>query len=111
MLTKFEEQILMAVWKFDGEGYGVNIFQYLEKIIEKRITMGAVYDTMERLRKKGHLETFMGDPTPVRGGMRKKFYKITDDGVEALVQSKATYERIMEGFNELFRRYKGLKST
>ncbi len=69
MLTKLEEQILMTVWRFDGEGYGVSIFQFLEKNVERKITMGVVYDTMERLRKKGMLETFMGEPTPVRGGI------------------------------------------
>jgi PadR family transcriptional regulator PadR len=111
MLTKLEEQILMTVWKFDGEGYGVNIFQHLEKTLEKRITMGVVYDTMERLRRKGYLTTAMGDLTPVRGGMRKKFYSITDEGIEVLAKSKATYEKIMKGFNELFRQYKELKST
>jgi DNA-binding PadR family transcriptional regulator len=111
MLTKLEEQILMAVWKFHGEGYGVNIFQYLERILEKKITMGVVYDTMERLRKKGYLETFMGDPTPVRGGMRKKFYKIADDGIEALVRSKTAHDKIMEGFNDLLRRYKKIRSS
>ncbi len=111
MLTKLEEQILMTVWRFKGEGYGVNIFQYLENINEKRVTMGVVYDTMERLRKKGYLETFMGEPSPVRGGMRKKFYKVTEDGIEALAKSKEIYDKIMAGFNELFRRHQNLKST
>jgi DNA-binding PadR family transcriptional regulator len=111
MLTKLEEQILMAVWKFNGEGYGVNIFQYLEKIVEKKLTLGVVYDTMERLRKKGCLVAIMGEPTPVRGGMRKKYYRITDEGIEALAKSKAAHDRIMEGFNDLFRRHKELKST
>ena len=111
MLTKLEEQILMTVWRFEGQGYGVSIFQYLEKINEKRVTMGVVYDTMERLRKKGYLETHMGDPTPVRGGMRKKYYQITNDGVETLAKSKETHDRIMAGFNELFRRHQELKST
>jgi DNA-binding PadR family transcriptional regulator len=111
MLTKLEEQILMAVWRFDGKGYGVNIYQYLEKINEKKVTLGVVYDVMERLRKKGLLETFMGKPTPVRGGMRKKFYKITDEGIEDLARSKAMYDRYMQGFNELFRKYKELNIT
>ena len=108
MLTKLEEQVLMAVWRFDGEGYGVNIYQYLEEINDKRVTLGVVYDVMERLWKKGFLETFMGKPTPVRGGMRKKFYKITDEGVEELARSKAMYEKYMQGFNELLREYKKL---
>ena len=111
MLTKLEEQILMTVWRFDGEGYGVSIYQYLEKLNDKRLTMGVVYDVMERLRKRGHLETILGSPTPVRGGMRKKFYKITDDGIQTLARSKETHDKIMAGFNELFRKYQEVKST
>ncbi len=53
MLTKFEEQILMTVWKLEGEGYGVNIFQQLNDVNEQRITLGVVYDILERLCKKG----------------------------------------------------------
>lgn len=109
MLTKLEEQILMTVWEFDGEGYGVNVFEHLETINEKRIALGVVYDVMERLRKKGFLEARMGDPTPVRGGMRKKFYIITDAGIEALAKSKATYDRLMSGFDRLFAQYQEYK--
>ena len=52
MLTKLEEQILMTVWKLEGKGYGVNIFQYLNEVNEKRITLGVVYDILERQHKK-----------------------------------------------------------
>ena len=106
MLTKLEEQVLMTVWKFEGEGYGVNVYNHLEKIVEKRITLGVVYDTMERLRKKGCLDTQMGDPTPVRGGMRKKYYRITPTGIEALVKAQEAHEKIMEGFSQLLTQYR-----
>lgn len=111
MLTKLEEQILMTVWKFQGEGYGVNIYQYLEKINEKRITLGVVYDILERLKKNGHLETHMGSPTPMRGGMRKRYYRITDAGIKALVKANEIHEKIMDGFSDLLRRHRELKST
>lgn len=111
MLTKLEEQILMTVWKFEGEGYGVNIYRYLEKVNEKKVTLGVVYDVMERLRKKGYLHTQMGDPTPVRGGMRKKYYTITDEGIQKLARSKEAHDKIMAGFNELFKKYQEIKST
>ena len=105
MLTKLEEQILMTTWKFKGTGYGVNIFQHLEQINEKRITMGVVYDILERLTRHGNLESFMGDSSPVRGGMKKKFYKITKTGIEELVKSRNVYEKVMLGFEELFNQY------
>ena len=33
MLTKLEDQVLMAVWKFQGEAYGVNVFQHLLQFV------------------------------------------------------------------------------
>ena len=96
MLTKSEEQILMTVWKFKGLGYGVNIFQHLEKINEKRVTMGVVYDILERLSKHGYLEALLGNSSPVRGGMRKRFYKITESGIQELVKTKQLYDKVME---------------
>jgi len=106
MLTKLEEQVLMTVWKFKGDGYGVNIFQYLEDINKKKITLGVVYDILERLRKNGYLEACLGSPTPVRGGMRKKYYRITKKGIRKLIESKKVYDRVMDGFEELARVYK-----
>ena len=111
MLTKLEEEILMTVWRFEGEGYGVNVFQHLERIHEKNITLGVVYDVMERLRKKGYLKASLGDPAPVRGGMRKKFYSITDAGIGELAKSKESHDQVMEGFNRLFKRYKEIKGA
>lgn len=111
MLTKLEEQTLMTVWKLEGKGYGVNIFQYLNELNEKRITMGVVYDILERLCKKGWIKAHFGEPTPVRGGMRKKYYTITGRGIEKLVKERKIYEKIMEGFDLLFQQHKKFKKS
>ena len=111
MLTKLEEQILMTAWKLEGKGYGVNIFQYLNEVNEKRITLGVVYDILERLCKKGWVKAHFGEPTPVRGGMKKKYYTVTKRGIEELVKARKIYEKIMEGFDSLFQQHKKLKNT
>ncbi|MFC1564707.1 PadR family transcriptional regulator [candidate division KSB1 bacterium] len=101
MLTKLEEQVLMTVWRFRGDGYGVNIFEYLEELNDKKLTLGVVYDILERLSRNGLVKTQFGNPTPVRGGMRKKYYIITESGIKELVKAKEVYNKVMEGFNEL----------
>ncbi len=105
MLTKLEEQVLMTVWRFKDKGYGVNIFHHLEGINEKRITLGVIYDILERLKKNGYLETMMGKSTPERGGMRKRFYQISEKGIETLVRSREVYDKVMDGFSELVDEY------
>ena len=105
MITKLEEEILMTVWRLKGEGYGVNIFQRLDSIKDKKITLGVVYDTLERLRKNGYVDTYLGEPTHARGGMRKKFYRTTEIGISALIKSKEIHDKIMKGFDELLRQH------
>ncbi|MCP4723463.1 MAG: PadR family transcriptional regulator [bacterium] len=106
MLTKLEEQVLMTVWRFKGEGYGVNVFQYLEEINDKKLTLGVVYDILERLTRNGLVKTQFGSPTPVRGGMRKKYYGITNTGIKELIKSREVYDKVMDGFSELLDKQK-----
>ena len=101
MLTKLEDQILMTVWKFKGEAYGVNVYQHLEKITDTRVAVGVVYFALDRLTKKGFLQSYKGEPSAVRGGMRKKYYKITKEGIAELEKSKAVHDRIWEEFQDL----------
>ena len=88
MLTKLEDQILMTVWKFQGDAYGVNVCRHLEKVLD-------------RLTKRGFLHTYKGYPTAVRGGMRKKYYTITQKGIDELAKSKGMHDRIWDGYGDL----------
>ena len=99
MLTKLEDQILLASWRMQGNAYGINIFQNLEKRTGKKLAVGVVYFALDRLNKRGLLESYKGEPTAVRGGMRKKYYRITPQGIEALVESKKIQDSVWEGFS------------
>ena len=75
MLTKLEDQILLSVWKFKGKAYGINVYQHLEHMTQSKVAIGVVYFTLDRLAKRGYLESYKGEPTAVRGGMRKSITK------------------------------------
>lgn len=98
MLTKLEDQILLSVWKFKGKAYGIKVYQHLEKITQTKVSIGVVYFALDRLTKRGFLESYKGEPTAVRGGMRKKYYRITKKGLEALTTSKKMNDRIWSEF-------------
>jgi DNA-binding PadR family transcriptional regulator len=98
MLTKLEDQILLSVWKFQGKAYGINVYQHLEKLTRSKVAIGVVYFALDRLSKRGYLESYKGEPTAVRGGMRKKYYRITQKGIEALKASKKVNDRIWSEF-------------
>ena len=101
MLTKLEDQILTIVWKLEGEAYGVNVYQYLAKRSTSKLAVGVVYANLDRLTRKGLLHSTLGEPTAVRGGMRKTYYRITTPGMEALRQSMAETRLFIQEFSDL----------
>ena len=95
-LTKFEEQILLSVWKLREDAYGVTIYENILKLTTKKLAIGGIYFPLERLVKKGYLTAIKGDPTPTRGGQSKRYYKLTGLGKKALVESRETQEKFWE---------------
>ncbi|MGD8778038.1 MAG: PadR family transcriptional regulator [Ignavibacteria bacterium] len=83
-LSRAEELLLLALWKITDEPYGVNIRQYVSDITGKYWSIGAIYVPLDRLENKGYVESYLANPTPERGGKSKRYYKITNDGLEAL---------------------------
>lgn len=92
-----EQQVLLVVWRLDGEAYGVTIRDELERVAGRSVTTGAVYTTLVRLEQKGWLRSSMGDPTPERGGKAKRFFTITPAGMRAVEQARAVLERLWSG--------------
>jgi DNA-binding PadR family transcriptional regulator len=96
-LTRFEEQIMLSVWKLKEEAYGTSIYQYIKGITNKKLAIGGIYFPLERLVKKGYLEAFQGEPTPVRGGQSKRYYRLTELGLQELLKSKAVQDEFWKG--------------
>jgi PadR family transcriptional regulator, regulatory protein PadR len=65
-----------------GEAYGVAIRQEIEAAMKSRCSVGALYTTLDRLERKGLVKTWMGDPTPQRGGRPKRMVRVTAKGIE-----------------------------
>ena len=88
MITRSEELVLLMVWKFEKEAYSVKIREQLMEITGKYWSFGAVYMPLDRLTKRGLLESFLADPTAKRGGRSKRMYKLTQTGLKALAEIK-----------------------
>ncbi len=93
-LGEFEEVVLLAAYGLGRDAYGVTIQQRLEESIGRGATIGAVYAALDRLERKHHLKSRVGGATHERGGRRKRFFKITDIGVQALETMRADREEM-----------------
>ena len=81
----FLEEAVMLVVLALGEGaYGVAIRDELSKRTRKDYSLGATYTTLDRLYDKELLTSWLGDPSPERGGRAKRFFKLTDQGRKLL---------------------------
>jgi len=95
--SDFEQQVLLAAWRLDGDAYGTTVRDELETRTGREVTQGAVYTTLVRLEKKGMLRSRMSDPTPVRGGKAKRFFRITEVGKAGLQAARAAQDSLWEG--------------
>lgn len=76
--------ILLAIWKLQGNAYGVTIREYIEEMSGVKWLFGAIYNPLGRLVDMEYVEAYDSDPLPERGGRRKTLYGLTKDGKVAL---------------------------
>ena len=105
LLTKLEEMVLIAVLRLKEKAYGISVYKYIVDLTGKEVSVSSVYFPLERLVRKGFLQTLMGEPTSKRGGMSKRYYKLTKAGVKALQENRSLHETAWKGVSDI------LKST
>jgi PadR family transcriptional regulator, regulatory protein PadR len=91
-LGEFEYLMLTAVVRLGDDAYGLAIRQEIQSATERACSLGALYTTLDRLEAKGLIKTWMGDPTPQRGGRPKRMVRITSKGEQA---ASAFYQAVV----------------
>ena len=87
-LGEFERAVLLALIRLGEGAYGVSIREELENRLDRTVSFGAVYTTLDRLSEKGMVSSHMGAPTAERGGRAKKFFKIEGGALLALEHTR-----------------------
>lgn len=93
-LSQREEQILLAIGYLQEDAYLVAIRKHLSKITRKELSIGAVHIPLRRIEKQGLIAASFGESTAVRGGRRKKIYRLTSAGLGALKENKKIRDRL-----------------
>ena len=102
-LSRPEELVLLTLWKIRGEPYGVNIRKFLSEMTGKYWSIGSVYVPLDRLEAKGYLTSYLANPTPERGGKSKRYYRITESGLEQLREIQRVYAAFWDDMPDLSR--------
>ena len=96
-LGEFEQLILFAALRLGDAAYGASIRREIEERTGRPVTAGSVYTVLDRLESRGLVGSFTGEPTPERGGRRKKYYRIERTGAELLDYTYRAQQRMAKG--------------
>lgn len=101
LLTDLELMIVLAVLRTGEEAYGAEIAREIERTGGRRVLLGAIYATLDRLERNGQVASTVGDPTPARGGRAKRFFRVTPKGVRAARQTRQALVALWRGVPQL----------
>ena len=101
-IGQFEQLVLAAILSLREDAYGVTIHGQVGELAQpKKISLGAIYVTLDRLEDKGFVSSWLSDPTSERGGRAKRCYRVEALGEQALQESTATAMRISEAITHV----------
>jgi len=96
-LGEFEQLVLIALVRLGDDAYGATVRREIEARARRQVAISAVYTTLERLERKGLVRSWIGDPTPQRGGRRRKHFALLPLGARALKAAYASFTAMTAG--------------
>jgi DNA-binding PadR family transcriptional regulator len=87
-LGEFEEVVMLTVGILYQEAYGVAIIDEIERRLNRKVSIGALQTVLRRLESKGYLDSKFGEATNVRGGKRKRYFRLTSLGSRILQETQ-----------------------
>lgn len=87
-LGEFQEIVLLTILILEGKAYGVMIQEEISERLNRKVSRGALHAALTRLVEKGFIRSELGGSSSIRGGRRKRYYRLTNRGKEALKEAK-----------------------
>jgi PadR family transcriptional regulator PadR len=101
LLGEFEQLVLLALLRLGRDAYGAAVSLEIEEQTGRSVSVSAVHTTLDRLEEKGFIRSRLGEPTPQRGGKRKRHYDVQPAGVRALQHALRGLRRMTAGLDDL----------
>jgi PadR family transcriptional regulator PadR len=95
--AEFELRILLTVLRCRDEAYALAVHEDLERRTRRRTSLGAVYVTLDRLERKGLLQSTLGEPRAERGGRARRHYRLSRKGRTTLRHACLEMQHLWEG--------------
>jgi PadR family transcriptional regulator PadR len=98
LIGPFEQAVLLALVHLGKDAYGRAILNEVHRRLNRDVSAGAVYATLERLEEKGLVSSKLAPGTALRGGRARRYFVPTSAGVRALNDARSVIESLWAGF-------------
>jgi DNA-binding PadR family transcriptional regulator len=97
VIGSFEQAVLLAIIHLNKDAYGRAVFNDVQRRLNRDVSAGAVYTTLERLETEGLVSSRLAPGTAIRGGRARRYFVATGAGVRALNEARCAVESLWQG--------------
>jgi DNA-binding PadR family transcriptional regulator len=97
VLGEFEHQVLLAALRCGDGAYSVPLVLELEQHTGREVAPAAVYIALRRLEEKDFAASDLRSPE--EGGRSRRYFTVTDAGLNQLRESKRRFVSLWEGLD------------
>ena len=98
VIGPFEQAVLLALIHLGEDAYGRAVLNEVQRRLNRDVSAGAVYATLERLEEKELVSSKLAPGTALRGGRARRYFVPTSAGLRALTDARSAIERLWAGF-------------
>jgi PadR family transcriptional regulator PadR len=98
LIGQFEQAVLLALVQLGKDAYGRAVLNEVQRRLNREVSAGAVYATLERLETKGLVSSRLAPGTALRGGRARRYFVLMGAGVRALNDARSAINSLWEGF-------------
>ncbi|OGU54094.1 MAG: hypothetical protein A2V66_07465 [Ignavibacteria bacterium RBG_13_36_8] len=97
LLSRAEEIILLVILKLGLETYGVKIREQIFQDTGDPWSFASIYTPLDKLVRKKYVVKIKGEPSPERGGKSKYYYRVTEEGIQAIKDLQDAHKQVWAG--------------
>jgi DNA-binding PadR family transcriptional regulator len=97
VIGQFEQAVLLALIRLGTDAYGRAILNEIQGRLNRDVSAGSVYATLERLETKGLASSKLAPGTAIRGGRARRYFVPTGMGIRALNDAKSATDSLWQG--------------
>jgi len=100
-LGEFEHLILLSILHLGDDAYGAAVIEHLEARTGRDVSQAAAYIALKRLDEKGLVTSSLGIGTPERGGRPRRYFTVSNEGLDKLRSSGSAIMQMWSGLEAL----------